>query len=84
MHRIERSQLEVEIAVAIRTALGSCKPLLKPTRLPHESDELAERLAAAIVSVVDGESRAVVQTETYGYSAHGPRQGKWGIDEPAP
>lgn len=84
MHRIERNDLTVEIAVAIKTALGSCKPLLKPTRLPHESDELALRLAAAIVSVVDGDSRAVVQTETYGYSAHGPRQGKWDIDEPSP
>lgn len=84
MHRIKRSDLEVEISVAIKTALGSCKPLLKPTRLPHESDELANRLAASIVAVVDGESRAVVQTETYGYSAHGPRQGRWGIDEPEP
>lgn len=84
MHRIKRDTLEVEIAVAIKTALRSCKPLLKPTRLPHESDELANRLAAAIVPVVDGESRAVVQAESYGYSTHGPRQGKWGIDEPEP
>lgn len=84
MHRIKRDTLEVEIAVAIKAALHSCKPLLKPTRLPHESDALASRLAEAIVPLIDSESRAVVQTETYGYSAHGPRQGRWGIDEPEP
>lgn len=45
---------------------------------------LGGSVAAAVIDLVDCDCRAVVQTETYGYSAHGPRQGKWGIDEPEP
>lgn len=84
MHRIKRDDLSVELSVAIKVALRQCKPLLKPTRLPHESDILANALADAALDVIDSDSRAVVQTETYGYSSHGGRQGRWGIDEPSP
>lgn len=84
MHRIERDLLKVELAVSLKTALGRNKALLRPNRLPHENDALCDALAAAVIDLVDCDSRAVVQTETYGYSAHGPRQGKWGVDEPSP
>jgi len=83
MHRIKRNDLVVYLSVAIKVALDQCRPLLKPKRLPHESDILANALADAVADILDNESRAVVQTETYGYSSHGSRQGRWGIDEPA-
>ncbi|MCC6479480.1 MAG: hypothetical protein IT552_09750 [Sphingomonadaceae bacterium] len=84
MHRINRDMLRVELSVCLKTALARHKELLRAKRLPHETDALSDALAVAILDLVDCDSRAVVQTETYGYSAHGPRQGKWGIDEPAP
>lgn len=84
MHRIDRNDLAIQLSVAMKVALRQCKPLLKPTRLPHESDILANALADAAVDVVDGDSRMVIATEIYGYSTHGGTRGKWDIDEPDP
>ena len=84
MHRINRSDLAVRLSVALKLALGRCKPLLRPNRLPHESDILADALADAALDVVDGDCRMVIETETYGATTHGGWQGKWGIDEPDP
>lgn len=84
MHRINRDMLRVELSVRLKMALRRNNGLLRPNRLPHESDALSDALAVSVLDLLDGESRAVVETETYGYSAHGPRQGKWGIDEPSP
>jgi hypothetical protein len=84
MHRITRNDLAVYLSGALKVALIQCKPLLRPNRLPHESDILADALADAALDVVDSDSRMVVETEIYGYSTHGGRQGKWGVDEPDP
>ena len=63
MHRIERKDLAIQLSVAMKVALRQCKPLLKPTRLPHESDILANALADAAVDVVDGDCRMVIATD---------------------
>ena len=84
MHRIERKDLAIQLSVAMKVALRQCKPLLKPTRLPHESDILANTLADAAVDVVDGDSRMVIATDLKGSTPHLAAPGKWGVDEPDP
>lgn len=84
MHRITRDNLAIEMAVAMKVALRRCQPLLKPTRLPHESDVLANALADAAVDVVDSNSRMVIATELKGPTPHLAGPGQWGIDEPDP
>lgn len=84
MHRISRNDLTIQLAVAMKVALRQCQPLLKPNRLPHESDILADALADAAVDVVDGDSRMVIATNLKGPAAHLSAPGKWGIDEPDP
>lgn len=84
MHRIERKDLTIQISVAMKVALRQCKPLLKPTRLPHESDILANALADAAVDVVDGDTRMVIATDLKGPTPHLAAPGKWGVDEPDP
>ena len=84
MHRIERESLVIQISVAMKVALRQCKPLLKPTRLPHESDILANALADAAVDVVDSDSRMVIATDLKGSTPHLAAPGKWGVDEPDP
>lgn len=84
MHRIERESLVIQIAVAMKVALRQCKPLLKSTRLPHESDILANALADAAVDVVDGDCRMVIATDLKGPTPHLAAPGKWAVDEPDP
>lgn len=84
MHRIKRESLVIQISVAMKVALRQCKPLLKPNRLPHESDILANTLAEAAVDVVDGGSRMVIATDLKGPTPHLAEPGKWGVDEPDP
>ena len=84
MHRIERESLVIQISVAMKVALRQCKPLLKPNRLPHESDILANALAEAAVDLVDGDSRMVIATELKGPTPHLAEPGRWGVDEPDP
>jgi len=84
MHRIERESLVIQISVAMKVALRQCKPLLKPNRLPHESDILANALAEAAVDLVDGDSRMVIATELKGPTPHLAKPGRWGLDEPDP
>ncbi len=84
MHRISRNDLAVRLSVAMKVALRQCKPLLRPNRLPHESDILANALADAALDEVDSDSCMVIQTEIYGNTTHGGWKGKWGIDEPDP
>ncbi len=84
MHRINREELSVQFAVAMKVALRQCKPLLKPTRLPHESDILANALADAAVDVVDGDCRMVIATDLKGPTPHLAAPGRWGFDEPDP
>lgn len=84
MHRIKREDLVIQMSVAIKVALRQCKSLLKPNRLPHESDILANALADAAVNVVDGDTRMVIATELNGPTPHLAAPGKWGVDEPDP
>lgn len=84
MHRIERKDLAIQLSVAMKVALRQCQPLLKPTRLPHESDILANALADAAVDVVDGDSRMVIATDLKGSTPHLAAPGKWGVDEADP
>ncbi len=84
MHRIERKDLSIQTSVAMKVALKKCKPLLKPNRLPHESDILANAFAEAAVDVVDSECRMVIATDLKGPTPHLAEPGKWGIDEPDP
>lgn len=84
MHRIERKDLSIQMAVAMKVVLKQCKPLLKPNRLPHESDILANALADAAIDVVDSDSRMVIAAELKGPLPHLRTPGRWGIDEPDP
>lgn len=72
------------MSVAMKVALRQCKPLLKPTRLPHESDIWANVLADAAVDLVDGDSLMVIATDLIGSTPHLVAPVKWGVDEPDP
>lgn len=84
MRRIKREDLAIELSVAMKIALRQCKPLLKPTRLPHENDILANALADAAVDIVDCDSRMVIATDLIGPAPHLAAPGKWGVNEPDP
>ncbi|OHD00922.1 MAG: hypothetical protein A2885_13530 [Sphingopyxis sp. RIFCSPHIGHO2_01_FULL_65_24] len=82
MHRMDRQDLRDSFFIKIKTMRQGRHRSGRHPMPDLKDDNLAGQLAAALVDIVDGDSRMVIRTEEKPQS-HGVH-GKWGIDEPWP
>ena len=82
MRRIERDDLRIGIAVAIKTMRQGRHRSSRHPMPEFRDDFLVGQLTSRILDLVDGDSRMVITTEMKANS-YGSRN-RWGVEEPWP
>jgi hypothetical protein len=82
MHRLNRKDLQLIIAVAMTTAPRSIKWKLN-SRDSFDVERGERELVDYICDKIDNDSLMVIAADPVGFGASS-RRGKWGVDEPVP